>query len=120
MSGVNFPMVVGRDGRTRRVERPRYVRGLIEQLLFTAPGERVHRPTFGTGLHQMVFEPGGDEVAAALQLVIQGGLQQWLADQIEVKDVAVEAVDSSLVITVRYSLRPDPEVLTETFTREVP
>lgn len=120
MTGVDFPLAIGRDGRTSVVDRTRHVRGLIEQLLFTAPGERVHRPDFGTGLHQLVFEPGGDEVAAALQFVIQGALQRWLATEIDVKDVEVAAVDSSLVITVRYVQRPDTEVITETFTRPGP
>ncbi|HUG09315.1 MAG TPA: GPW/gp25 family protein [Acidimicrobiia bacterium] len=120
MTGVDFPFDIDLAGRTKTVDRSGYVRGLIEQLLFTNPGERVHRVTFGAGLSQLVFEPGGDEVAAALQFGVQGALQQWLGDAIEVHDVDVVSAESTLSVTVRYSLRPDPEVTTETFTSETP
>ena len=33
------------------------MRDLVEQVLFTAPGERVNRPTFGSGVLQLVFAP---------------------------------------------------------------
>ena len=42
-----------------------HVRDLIEQVLFTAPGERVNRPDFGSGLLQLVFAPNSPELAAA-------------------------------------------------------
>ena len=37
--------------------RDDHLRDLIEQVLFTAPGERVMRPDFGSGLLALVFEP---------------------------------------------------------------
>ena len=39
------------------------MRDMIEQVLFTAPGERVNRPDFGCGLLQMVFGPNSSELA---------------------------------------------------------
>ena len=54
-------------------------------MLFTAPGERVNRPDFGSGLLQLVFAPNSDELAAATQFLVQGALQQWLGDLIEVE-----------------------------------
>ena len=58
---------------------------MIEQFLFTNPGERVNRPDFGSGLLQMVFAPNSPELAAALQFTVQAGLQRWLGDVIEVR-----------------------------------
>ena len=49
-------------------------------MLFTAPGERVNRPDFGSGLLQLVFAPNSDELAGATQFLVQGALQQWLGD----------------------------------------
>ena len=62
---------------------------MIEQLLFTTPGERVNRPDFGGGLLQMVFAPNSPELAAALQFTVQAGLQRWLGDLIEVQPLEV-------------------------------
>ena len=39
-----------------------HIRDLIEQVLFTSPGERVMRPDFGAGLLALVFEPNSVEL----------------------------------------------------------
>ena len=74
-------------------------------MLFTAPGERVNRPDFGSGLLQLVFAPNSDELAATTQVLVQGALQQWLGDLISVEEVQVEAVDATLTVIVRYIVR---------------
>lgn len=104
MSFVDFPYHLDAQGRTARTDTSDHLRDLIEQVLFTAAGERVNRPTFGTGLQQLVFAPVGDELEAATQFLVQGALQQWLGDRIVVEDVRVEANESTLVVTVRYSV----------------
>jgi phage baseplate assembly protein W len=60
------------------------------------------RPTFGSGVLQLVFSAASPEVAATTQFLIQGALQQWLGDVITVDTVDVEAQDSALLITVQY------------------
>ena len=87
---VDFPYHVDARGRTAPATDDDHVRDLIEQVLFTAPGERVNRPTFGSGLLQLVFAPNSDELATATQFLVQGALQQWLGDLIEVEAVDVE------------------------------
>ena len=60
MSDVDFPVPLRRPRpHRRRPTRDDHLRDLIEQVLFTAPGERVMRPDFGSGLLALVFEPGG-------------------------------------------------------------
>lgn len=77
---------------------------MIEQLLFTSPGERVNRPDFGSGLLQMVFAPNSPELAAALQFTVQAALQQWLGDLIQVQQLEVSSEDSSLRVTLNYAV----------------
>ena len=114
---VDFPYHV--DGRRRTAEAAAedHIRGLIEQVLFTSPGERVNRPTFGSGLLQLVFAPGGDVLASATRTIVQAALQQWLAPLIEVRDVDVEAVDSTLTVVVQYVVRRTQEPQVGRFTR---
>lgn len=102
---VAFPYRFDLAGRTAAADLDRHVRDLIEQVLFTAPGERVNRPTFGSGVMQLVFAPNSEELAATTQYLVQGALQQWLGDRIEVDQVVVHAVESTLEVTVVYTVR---------------
>ena len=81
---IDFPFHFDGRGRTAEAATDEHVRDLIEQVLFTSPGERVNRPTFGSGLMQLVFAPNSDELATATQFLVQAALQQWLGDLIEV------------------------------------
>ncbi len=102
---LDFPFGFNGHGRTRGCSDDEHLRDLIEQVLFTAPGERVNRPTFGSGLLQLVFAPNSDTLAAATTLSVQAALQQWLGDRIEVKAVEVTNVESTLSVTVKYVSR---------------
>ena len=109
------------DGRQRTAETdgPAHVRQLIEQLLFTQPGERVNRPDFGSGVMQLVFAAASPEVAATAEFLVRGGLQQFLADRISVSDVRVEAIDSRLLIGIDYVIIATGEAVSATFEREI-
>ncbi|HYM73665.1 MAG TPA: GPW/gp25 family protein [Stellaceae bacterium] len=101
---IGFPLRFDTSGRTAAVDQDRHIRDLIEQVLLTSPGERVNRPTFGTGTGQLVFAPNSDTLAIAQQKLIQGGLQQWLSDLISVQSVQVENNDATLLVTVQYTV----------------
>jgi phage baseplate assembly protein W len=102
---IDFPFHVDDRRRTATTTLDDHVRDLVEQLVFTSPGERVNRPTFGAGLQQLVFAPNSVELASALQFLVQGALQQYLADLIDVSSVEVDAVDSQLVVQISYVVR---------------
>ncbi len=110
------------DGRRRTADttEDEHVRDLIEQVLFTAPGERVNRPTFGSGLLQLIFAPNSQALAAATQMTVQGALQQWLGELIQVEAVEVESDDSKLEVLVRYTVRRTQRRRTDHFVREGP
>ena len=79
-----------------------HVQQLIIQVLFTTPGERINRPEFGCGIKRLVFAPGGEVAATLAQTTIYQALDRWLANVIKVKEVTVEAVESSLEINIGY------------------
>ena len=107
-------------GHTAEAAEDDYVRGLIEQVLFTAPGERVMRPDFGSGVMQLVFAPNSPELAATVHVLVQGALQQWLGSLIAVEGVEVEAQGSTLRVTVRYVLRRRGAERVDRFERALP
>lgn len=114
---VAFPYRHDLSGRTATEDAGGYVRDLIEQVLFTQPGERVNRPDFGSGVMQLVFAPNTDALASATQATIQSALLQWLGDLIELRDVTVDSDDSRLDITVSYTLRSTGQAAAAEFTR---
>lgn len=102
---LRFPYQFDGRARTADADEATWIRGLVEQVLFTSPGERVMRPDFGSGLMQLVFAPNSPELAATMQFLVQGALQQWLGNLITVQGVEAEAVDSTLRVTVKYVIR---------------
>src|SRR5215207_4091928 len=115
MSHLDFPYHIDGRGRTAITDDAEHVRDLIEQVLFTSPGERVMRPDFGSGLAALVFEPNSTALAATTQMLIQGALQQYLGNLIGVQTVQVEAVDSSFRVDVRYALLRDGSIRLDSF-----
>ena len=89
-------------GRTAVTSRDDHIRDLIEQVLFTSPGERMMRPDFGSGLMALVFEPNSTALAATTQMLVQGALQQYLSHLIAVQAVEVSNDDAALRVTVAY------------------
>jgi len=112
---IDFPFHFDVLGRTADTSDPDHVRDMIEQLLFTNPGERVNRPDFGSGLLQAIFAPNGPELAAALQHTTQAALLRWLGDVIEVHALEVTAEDATLHVALQYSLRQTGERRSESF-----
>jgi phage baseplate assembly protein W len=114
---IDFPFHFDSRGRTADTTDDDHIRDMIEQFLFTNPGERVNRPDFGSGLLQMVFAPNSPELAAALQFTMQGALQRWLGDVIQVQALEVTSEESTMRIFLQYSIKRTGEQRTETFVR---
>jgi uncharacterized protein len=112
---VKYPYGFDSRGHTAETHLAGHIRDMIEQILLTSPGERVNRPTFGCGVTQLVFAPNSDALAATQQQVVQASLQQWLSDLIQVNAVDVTAQDSTLLITVTYTIIRSRQQQTQQF-----
>lgn len=116
---IAYPFQIDERGRTAEAGNERHIKDMIEQVLFTSPGERVNRPTFGSGLKQLVHAPNNEALAAATQIAVQGALQQWLGDYIQVESLEVTSQDATLRILVTYYIRRTQERQTAEFARQV-
>lgn len=97
-----FPLRLDDRGRTRLADRERWLAGLVEQVLFTRPGERVNRPHFGTGLLDLVFEPLDAALADTTTALVAGALQAELGDLLRVEEVEVTVEDTTVHVRLRY------------------
>lgn len=104
---LDYPLHLDGRGRIATTDADDHVRDMIEQVLFTNPGERVNRPDFGCGLKSLLFMPNSDVLAAATQTLVKGALQKWLETEILVESVEVRADDARLEVTVVYVRRKD-------------
>jgi len=106
-TSLHYPFAI--DDALGRVDQEtdfdQHIRQLILQVLMTAPGERLNRPSFGCGVKRLVFAPGGDVSAALARTTIYQSLTKWLSNAIEVNDVSVTAVESTLRIQIRYIVK---------------
>ncbi|HEX9511214.1 MAG TPA: GPW/gp25 family protein [Puia sp.] len=115
---IQFPLQFDAIGHTATATDNGHIRDMIEQVLFTSPGERVNRPTFGSGLMQLVFQPNSDALSSTTQFLVQGALLQWLGDIIIVNEVQVIHQDSTLQITVSYTVRASQQTFSATFSNQ--
>lgn len=117
---INFPVWFNGTGCTATTDDADHIEQMIEELLFTSPGERANQPDFGSGLLQMVFAPNSTELAAALQFTTQAAIQRYLGDLIDLQDLSVSAQDATLNVTVKYVIRSTQQQQVNTFVRSAP
>jgi phage baseplate assembly protein W len=114
---IDFPFHFDARGRTALAGSDDHVRDMIEELLFTNPGERVNRPDFGSGLLQMVFAPNSPELAATLQFTVKAALSRWLGDVIDVQALEITAQDTTLQVNLSYLVKQTGTVQSATFVQ---
>jgi phage baseplate assembly protein W len=113
---LDFPFSIDGTGRTATTDEDHHIRDMVEQVLFTNPGERVNRPDFGCGLKRLLFMPNSQPLAAATQMLVKSALQKWLENEIQVELVEVDSQDSQLTVRVTYSDRTDGARRVDLFT----
>lgn len=108
--GVGWSYPVATDPFTGDVQLSRYERDVKEAIrivLETRPGERVMRPRFGCGIHELVFEEMSTTVMFAVEKSVRDALITY-EPRIELIDVKVdgrEALNGCLLIHIVYRLR---------------
>ena len=113
--GIGWSFPVATNPLTGDVALSRYdldVREAIRIILETAPGERVMRPRFGCGIHDLVFAEINTTTIFAIQAAVREALVAYEA-RIELLDVTVDpldALDGLLVIGIEYRVRRTNQV----------
>lgn len=112
---IDYPFHFDTLGRTAQTTDADHVRDMIEQLLFTNPGERVNRPDFGSGLLQAIFAPNSPELATAMKFTTQAALQRWLGDVIEIHALDFTAEEATLRVFLQYAIKQTGEQRSDSF-----
>ena len=112
-SYLSFPLRIEREG-PRTARREAHVREQIEQVLFTAPGERVFRHEFGAGVKRLVFEPYTEALREMTRKRLSSALADVLLGEVDPRTLEIELAPSAqagaieteqrLEVTVSYRL----------------
>lgn len=104
-SSIRFPFAISARGAVAGSARAEVIRQQIEQVLFTNPGERVGRPSFGCGIERLVFAGTGSAEIAAAEYTIGVNLRQAMGEVIDVDAVRVTAADAEMLIDILFTIR---------------
>jgi len=108
--GRGWSMPVELDPRTGLVASVAYeedIRQSILIILETAPGERVMRPNFGCGIHELVFAAIDTTAIQRIRSVVDEALRRCEA-RIEVLNINVDetaTLDGQLIVEIEYRIR---------------
>jgi phage baseplate assembly protein W len=101
---VRYPFAVERTGAVAEAGETEHIEQMIEQVLFTSPGERVNLPDFGCGLQNLLFEPSNTELSAVTNALVRGALLKWLGDLIHVEALTITSDGGAFTVSLSYAL----------------
>ena len=103
--GLNFPVKL-QSGHLLMAETDNSIRQAIWIILATAPGERIMRPDFGCGIHDLVFAVNDVTTRTRVAQQVRDALVLW-EPRIDVLDVTVETKGRGelLLINIQYRAR---------------
>ena len=102
--GWSFPVEVDADGRIHLAQYEESIRQAIWIILSTARGERMMRPDFGCGIHNLVFAVNSAETAGRVANEVREALLYW-EPRIDVLDVGVTPGDTGDVLLIQIDYR---------------
>ena len=121
--GITLPIQRGEDGYFRQSFRTfDQVRSNLKNLLLTKKGERIFQPTFGSGLHDLLFNPATEKFEEDLENTINDAVAQWLpyviVEDINI-DISKEQTDNNQAkVSLKFKQEGDQTLDTLTFLVE--
>jgi phage baseplate assembly protein W len=106
-SGWHWPTTIDSQGGIALVHEEADIREAIINILQTAPGERVMRPEYGCGIHDLIFAPMNARTMGLIIRYVQQAIGRW-EPRVEVPDVEVDVDpddDSRVLIQVSYRIK---------------
>jgi phage baseplate assembly protein W len=102
--GLSFPPFLGPDAGLATLDPVHSVRAMLEQILFTEPGERVNRPTFGVGVGRAVFEPNTPFLETRIRIALEENVYEHLGLRVRVDHVGVDRDEEELHVHIRFEI----------------
>ena len=121
--GITLPIQRGNDGYFAQSFRTfDQVRSNLKNLLLTKKGERIIHPEFGSGLHDLLFQPATEKFEEDLETTINEAVAKWLpyviVEDINI-DISKEQTDNNQAkVSLKFRQEGDQTLDTLTFLVE--
>ena len=121
--GITLPIQRGNEGYFRQSFRTfDQIRSNLKNLLLTKRGERILQPDFGSGLHDLLFNPATEKFEEDLENTINDAVAQWLpyiiVEDINI-DISKEMTDNNQAkVSLKFRQEGDQTLDTLTFLVE--
>ena len=121
--GITLPIQRGSDGYFAQSFRTfDQIRSNLKNLLLTKKGERILQPEFGSGLHDLLFNPATEKFEEDLETTINESVAKWLpyiiVEDINV-DISKEQTDNNQAkVSLKFRQEGDQTLDTLTFLVE--
>jgi len=105
--GWKYPVKVDERGDIARSSKEEDIQEAIQIILGTARGERIMRPDFGCGIHDLVFAPNNASTAGLARFCVEEALVRW-EPRIDIESIEVQADPAQpelLLISISYRVR---------------
>lgn len=105
--GWKYPVKVDMNGKIAMSQYEEDIKEAIWIILGTAKGERVMRPDFGCGIHDLVFAPINTTTVTLVENSVRESLTMW-EPRIELTKVEASAEhvnDGKLIVSIDYRVR---------------
>ncbi|MGI9303719.1 MAG: GPW/gp25 family protein [Gammaproteobacteria bacterium] len=106
-SGWQFPVGLDKNGHVKVAHADDNIRQSIWTILGTSPGERVMRPEFGCGIHDLVFGVNNAGLAGRVAEAVRDALVTWehRIDVLDVSAIPDPGKPNLLLIEINYQVR---------------
>ena len=104
--GWSFPPNIGSQGGLALAKETSEIEQAMMIVLSTAQGERVMRPTFGSRLPELIFEPANKRTLALAEEYTREALAMW-EPRISIDDVVAyldESPTGRILIDIEYTI----------------
>lgn len=121
--GITLPIQRGESGYFRQSFRTfDQIRSNLKNLLLTKKGERIFQPEFGSGLHDLLFNPATEKFEEDLENTINDAIAKWLpyvtVEDINI-DISKEFTDNNQAkVSLKFRQEGDQTLDTLTFLVE--
>ena len=121
--GITIPIQRGSDGYfAQSFKTFDQIRSNLKNLLLTKKGERILQPEFGSGLHDLLFNPATEKFEEDLENTINDAVAKWLpyviVEDINI-DISKEQTDNNQAkVSLKFKQEGDQTLDTLTFLVE--
>jgi len=105
--GWKYPVYITIEGKIAKSEYEQDIKEAIWIILGTAKGERVMRPDFGCGIHDLVFTPINTATITLVENSVREALTIWepRIELIKVEASSEKSEEGKMLVSIDYRVR---------------